>query len=190
MSSQLLLFLVEGQNFVLPLPVVQRVVGAVAIAGVPHAPRGVSGIINVHGNVMHVLDVRMCLGLPMREVEPGDHFILCYFEGCSFVLAVDQVLGTVNDFSKPADDSSDVVPCDARAAAPQVETEPDAMAPLPHLPHRCFGAPHTINGQIVFVCCAAGFVEVLNGMHPEPLAVQRECSEERHPAPAFVGAAQ
>jgi purine-binding chemotaxis protein CheW len=70
MSSQLLLFLVEGQNFVLPLPVVQRVVGAVAIAELPHAPRGVSGIINVHGNVMPVLDVRMCLGVPVREVEP------------------------------------------------------------------------------------------------------------------------
>jgi chemotaxis signal transduction protein len=77
MSSQLLLFLVEGQNFVLPLPVVQRVVGAVAIAELPHAPRGVSGIINVHGNVMPVLDVRCVLGFPCGKWNPRPlYFVL------------------------------------------------------------------------------------------------------------------
>lgn len=88
---RVLLFTVGEQRCALGLSAVERVVRAVAVTPLPGAPSFVAGIISVHGAVLPVLDLRQRLGLPARELGPGDAFILARASARRVALWVDAV---------------------------------------------------------------------------------------------------
>ncbi len=73
---RVLLFSVGERRLALELGAVERVLRAVEVTPLPGAPPIVAGVIDVHGAVVPVLDLRARLGLPPRELAPGDAFIL------------------------------------------------------------------------------------------------------------------
>ena len=75
-SKQLLLFTLGELCYALDLSAVERVVQAVEILPLPKAPPFVLGVINVQGQVIPVVDIRECFGMPPREVTLNDQFIL------------------------------------------------------------------------------------------------------------------
>lgn len=82
----------------LRLEIVARVERAVEIAPWPEAPAGVSGVINVHGEPVPVLDPRPALGLEARpRPEPSDQLVLLRIDAPggtrSGALLVDETLG-------------------------------------------------------------------------------------------------
>jgi purine-binding chemotaxis protein CheW len=70
---------------------VERIVRAVEITPLPDAPCVVSGVINVEGRIMPVLNTRKWLGLPERDIELQDVFIIVSANGHSVALVADEV---------------------------------------------------------------------------------------------------
>ncbi len=92
---QLVLFLLDANRFGLDRDVVERVVPVVEITPLPRAPEIVSGIINVHGEIVPVVDIRRRLGLPPRALVLQDQLLLAQTHRRRFALLVDRVTGVV-----------------------------------------------------------------------------------------------
>jgi len=82
---------IQGQRYGLDLNKVQSVVLAVESTELPNAPDYFLGAINVHGEITLVVDMRKLFGLPIKELEINDHFILCKIHKKQVALWVDQV---------------------------------------------------------------------------------------------------
>lgn len=90
---QCVVFRLEGQRCAVPLSQVERVVSMVAVAPLPKTPTVVVGVINHHGAVVPVLDLRPWLGFPPREARLSDHLLLARTARRILALPVDEVLG-------------------------------------------------------------------------------------------------
>ncbi|SRR5579885_2193626 len=91
--SYLLTFVLDAQRFGLKLETVDRVVRAVAITPLPHAPANVSGVINFKGRLVPVLNIRRRLGLPEKELDVSDHLIVAHTAERTMAFIVDAVIG-------------------------------------------------------------------------------------------------
>lgn len=89
-------FSLQEQRFALPLEVVVRVVHAVHVTPVTHAPPMVRGVIDVHGEVLPVVDVRERFGLPPHEIELSDRFVIARAGARTLALWVDRVHDVVS----------------------------------------------------------------------------------------------
>jgi purine-binding chemotaxis protein CheW len=94
-SQSALVFAVEKQRFALWLEVVQRVVRAVEVTPLPRAPEVVLGVINFEGQIIPVMSTRVRLGLPGRDVQLDDHFIIARTGTRTVTLVVDEVCDVV-----------------------------------------------------------------------------------------------
>ncbi len=90
-KNQIVAFTLDDQNFGLSLSSVERIVRAVEITPLPDSPSQILGIINVEGQVMPVLNTRKWLGLPEREIELQDVFVIVSVNGHSMALVADEV---------------------------------------------------------------------------------------------------
>jgi purine-binding chemotaxis protein CheW len=75
-SIQLVIFTLEGQSYALELAGVHRVVRAVEVTPLPHAPDVVLGVINVQGDLMAVVNLRRRFHLPERDIRLSDQLII------------------------------------------------------------------------------------------------------------------
>lgn len=73
MSSQLATFRLAGDLFGVPVSDVQEVLMEQPHTPTPQAPAAVAGLINLRGQVVTALDLRVRLSLPPRE--PGSDYI-------------------------------------------------------------------------------------------------------------------
>lgn len=92
-GDEVLMFEVEGQRHAVPTSIVAEVLRAVAIAPLPRAPRVVTGIINVRGRLVPVLDLRRRFGAADRPVDPGERLLLLRGPQRLMGLRADAVLG-------------------------------------------------------------------------------------------------
>jgi purine-binding chemotaxis protein CheW len=97
MSGQirLVVFLLNGQRYALPLSVVVRIVRAVEVTPLPNAPAIVFGAISLQGNVIPVLNVRKRFQLPEREVGINNQFLIARTERRTVALVVDEAQGMI-----------------------------------------------------------------------------------------------
>lgn len=94
-GDALVVFTLWGQRYALHLTGVQRVIPAVEITPLPQAPDIILGAINVHGEVMPVVNVRKRFGLPEREIDPRDQLIIGRTLRRSVALVTDAVAGVI-----------------------------------------------------------------------------------------------
>ena len=117
--ESLLVFTVAEQQFAIAVSSVEKVVQAVELAPSPGAAPPVCGEVNVHGSVFPVVDLRMRLAMPPRDLQVTDHLIITRTPARGLALLVDAV--------------DDVVPCPEGRAATHSEPEPfaDGAVKLP-----------------------------------------------------------
>jgi purine-binding chemotaxis protein CheW len=84
----------------LPLPCVKRVVRAVYITPLPGAPEIVSGIVNVEGLIMPVIDMRRRFRLPEREIKVTDQILIANIGPRPVALVADAVTG-IFEYAEP-----------------------------------------------------------------------------------------
>jgi purine-binding chemotaxis protein CheW len=94
-SNQLVVFRVDDQRYALKLVGVERIVRAVEITHLPDAPGIVFGVINVEGRIVPVLNTRRRLGLPERDLELQDLFVIVNNGEWKVALVADEVLPVV-----------------------------------------------------------------------------------------------
>jgi purine-binding chemotaxis protein CheW len=90
---RLVVFVIEEQRYALPLAAVERILPMVAVSPLPEAPAVALGVINVHGQVLPVLDIRRRFGLPPRDYDLRSHLLLARTSRRTLALPVDEVLG-------------------------------------------------------------------------------------------------
>jgi purine-binding chemotaxis protein CheW len=86
-------FSLDAGRYALPLSAVERIVRAVHVTSLPHAPAIVLGAIDVAGQVLPVFDVRQRFGLPQRDIDPADQFLIARTTRRTVVLAIDAASG-------------------------------------------------------------------------------------------------
>jgi purine-binding chemotaxis protein CheW len=94
--DQIVVFTLDQQLYALPLTTVVRVIHAVEITHLPKAPDIISGIVNVRGQIIPVIDVRKLFGLISRELIPDDQLIIADTGKRLVALLVEQVSGIRN----------------------------------------------------------------------------------------------
>jgi purine-binding chemotaxis protein CheW len=87
--SNYLLFTVEELRFALSLTAVRRVLRMVAITPLPDAPPIVAGVVDNHGMIVPVIDLRCRCGLPPRPPRLSDHLLLAAAGERILALAID-----------------------------------------------------------------------------------------------------
>jgi purine-binding chemotaxis protein CheW len=97
--EKLLVFTLSDLRCALQLSVVDKILHAVEISPVPHAPEIVMGLINVQGYVVPVLNIRKLLRLSEIEISLNDQIILVRTATRLIAVLVDNVQG-VAEFSK------------------------------------------------------------------------------------------
>ncbi|MDP4114597.1 MAG: chemotaxis protein CheW [Bacteroidota bacterium] len=87
----LLIFEIGNKHYAVHLEDVVKVFHAVAVCPLPGAPDVVSGIINMHGDIIPVLDIRKRLKIKEKSISIHDSFVLLKTKSRSFCIIVDSV---------------------------------------------------------------------------------------------------
>lgn len=109
-SSQLVVFVLDGQRYALPLGTVERVVRAVEVTPLPEAPPIVMGVINIQGRVVPVVNLRKRFHLEERAIDPEDHFVVARSSTGAVALPVDEAEGLVRDLGGEKVAAAEIVP--------------------------------------------------------------------------------
>lgn len=88
-TPPLLIFSLEEQRYALRLDHVERVLRAVAVTPLPKAPEIVLGVLDLHGQVIPVVDLRRRFGLPLRDLRTSDQFVIARAGQLTVALPVD-----------------------------------------------------------------------------------------------------
>jgi len=91
----LFVFTLEEQRYALSLASVEKVVRVVEFTSLPKAPDIVSGVINVQGRIVPVMNIRKRFGLPQREPSLSDQLILARTSRRSVALVAEGVHGII-----------------------------------------------------------------------------------------------
>lgn len=91
---EVLIVEIAGRRYGLPAASVNELQRAAAIVPLDDAP-GVEGLVNLHGTVAPVVDLRSRLHLPAKAIEPGDYFVVVAIDSRPAVLHVDRTLDLV-----------------------------------------------------------------------------------------------
>ncbi len=94
-SDFLVVFTLDKQRYALPLSATDRVVRMVSITPLPKAPDIILGVINFHGTVIPVVNVRRRFGLPERKVVLTDQLVVAHTARRPVALVVDAVLDVI-----------------------------------------------------------------------------------------------
>ena len=97
-AEQYVSFWVDKQLLGVPVSAVQEVLNTQDISRTPRSKPEIAGLLNLRGQIVTAVDLRMSLGLPPLEEEKSSMNVVLRFRGESFSLLVDEV-GDVFDVS-------------------------------------------------------------------------------------------
>lgn len=88
---QLVACAIEGEEYAVDISNVQEIIRLQEITRVPHASPYISGVINLRGRVIPVMDIRKRFNLPGREYGETTRIIIIDFNGALVGIIVDNV---------------------------------------------------------------------------------------------------
>jgi len=103
-------FALDGRRYALYLSVVERVIRIVEITPLPRAPDIVTGVINVQGRVIPVVDIRKRFGLPLREITLTDQLIIARASKRPVAMVVDTVHDVIEYHESMLVPAEEIVP--------------------------------------------------------------------------------
>jgi purine-binding chemotaxis protein CheW len=95
-SDTLLVFTLSEQRCALALSDVERIVHVVEINPLPKAPEIVTGLINLQGRAIPVLNIRTLFNLPKVEIALSDQMIIAHTSSRTVAILVDNAVGVVD----------------------------------------------------------------------------------------------
>ncbi len=109
-EDQIVVFTLDELKYAIPLHSVKRVIHAVEIRFLPEAPEIISGIINVQGQIIPVVNLRERFALADREISLDDQIIIADTGKRQIAIVVDSVSG-VNDLAQvPMKEAGKILP--------------------------------------------------------------------------------
>jgi purine-binding chemotaxis protein CheW len=107
-SIELVIFQITNQKFALPLTEVNRVIQIVEIRTLPKTPKYVCGIINMHGEVISVINMRRLFGMPQKELELTDKLLIVSTSRIKMALWIDEVHNVIEIDTKDLVNSDEI----------------------------------------------------------------------------------
>ena len=98
---KLVVFNLGYQKFALHLSTVETVIRVVGLTPLPKAPKIVNGIVNFHGKIIPVFNIRKRFNLPDKETNLNDHLIIAHTSKRMAALIVDSISEVI---SKPKEE--------------------------------------------------------------------------------------
>lgn len=105
-ALKLIVFSLDKQSYGLPLHAITKVLRAVEVTPLPKALSLILGVVNVHDEVIPVLDIRNFLGLNQKAIGLSDCFIATQISSRTLIFVVDSVLNMTEYFT------NEIVPVD------------------------------------------------------------------------------
>lgn len=118
-------FWVADRFFGVPVDQVQEVLRHQPMTPVPRAPEAVRGLINLRGQIVTAVDLRVRLGLPPRDTEPMNVIVRSRGEVVS--LLVDDIGDVIDTTGVPAVPAPSNIPADVRQVVLGVRPLPDEI---------------------------------------------------------------
>jgi purine-binding chemotaxis protein CheW len=115
-SGAVAVFALDQARFGLGTEGIVCVVRAVEVTPLAEAAPGVMGVINLHGRIIPVVDIRPRFGLPSREIRLSDHFVIARAGESEVAILVDAALEVIS-----AGSATDTVAVEALAGMSDVE---------------------------------------------------------------------
>lgn len=109
MLKQLVAFILDEQQYALPLATVQRVVRMVEVTRLPNAPEVVLGVIDFQGNIIPVVSMRKRFGFAEPEGSVSDQLIVAEAGTRSVALVVNSVIGVLERTTEEVTEAGKVV---------------------------------------------------------------------------------
>jgi purine-binding chemotaxis protein CheW len=94
-TETLLRFQLDHGTYAVRAGLVREIQRAALPATLPGAPAIVSGLLNVRGELVPVVDLRARLRLPARPLRASDHLIFCRIRGRTLCFPVDRAIDLV-----------------------------------------------------------------------------------------------
>jgi len=94
-SIQLVVFTLDSLRFALPLSAVERAIRIIEIVPLPKAPDIVIGVINLHGQIIPVVNIRKRFNLSEKEVNLNDHIVISHSKKRLLGILVDNITGVL-----------------------------------------------------------------------------------------------
>ncbi len=106
-SPEIFVFVIDEQRFAIPLQSVEQVIRAQTITKLSDAPGFIEGVIDYHGELIAVINLRSRLSYPLQEVKINNRFIIVNTSDRKLVLIADEVEGILlpdaDDFKNSKD---------------------------------------------------------------------------------------
>ncbi len=103
-------FELDEHRYALKLSDIIRVINVVSITPLPQAPGIVLGVINNHGQIIPVVNLRLRFNLPERQLELADRLIIARSPKRNVALLVDAVSGVIEILPSSISTASSILP--------------------------------------------------------------------------------
>jgi purine-binding chemotaxis protein CheW len=90
-EKQLVVFSIDHHKFAIDIDSVERIIRAVEVTPVPDTPNLMTGVVNIEGTVIPVLNLRRRLGFPDRDLLLDDMIVVMRRNGALVAGTVDNV---------------------------------------------------------------------------------------------------
>lgn len=107
---KLVTFSLDDRKFALYVSAVQRIIRVVEVTALPKAPEIVLGVINMHGLIIPVFDIRKRFRLPQREIQLDHQLIVGYTSKRTVALLVDSVSDVIETSEEKIIASESILP--------------------------------------------------------------------------------
>ena len=97
-DNQYLVFGIDRQQYAVALSSVEKVIRAVELIHLPKSPEFVLGLINMHGRIIPVINIRLLFQVPERKMEVNDQIVISRIASRPVAFIADKVKG-VFEFS-------------------------------------------------------------------------------------------
>jgi purine-binding chemotaxis protein CheW len=91
----LLVFKLDNWHCALPISIVEKAFHAVAVTSLPETPDIILGLINVHGTLLPVVNIRKRFHLPEKKLMPSDRMIIASTRRRQVALIVDSIADVI-----------------------------------------------------------------------------------------------
>lgn len=92
-ATTILTFKLGESNFALPISAVVRVEQAAAVTKIPNLPPHVLGLLNHHGTLIPVIDIRSALTRKSCSLHPDNQFIIINRKSQLLAIVTDKIIG-------------------------------------------------------------------------------------------------
>lgn len=95
-EALILTFELSGQKSAFIAAQIVQLLRIVALSPVQNGPKCLEGFVNMHGDIIPVLDIREGLGLKPKRIENTDVLVILWIESSKIAVRVDRVHALLN----------------------------------------------------------------------------------------------